>query len=173
MIPVRVNPSTQSLHTVGRLLMAGLLVVPFFSVPAASGAEEGDQDRPHVRMVEGKAITIELVPMPKRFQDPDRMPLELFTASPDSHFWCGPIIPNPHSWLTLSVIFDERTDFQVLFETAAGDSTEVLDFVDVTPAFYRVTPSRYQGSGSEFCVLRFRHQGAEMGEFRYKCADIR
>ena len=117
---------------------------------------------------EGEHVTIELVPMPKKYQNSSRGLLDLFAASPDSMFWYGPVKPNVHSWLGPSVICRDTTDFAIDICREAGDQLETLVFARVVPAFYRLGFREGNSSEPGFYTLRFRHADVVVYEARFK-----
>jgi hypothetical protein len=123
------------------------------------------------RVVEGRSISFELKAMPEKYQGEGRIPLELFTVSPDSNFWCGPNRPHPYSWLTTNVFCRQHIDFQILFCTAEGDSIEVLDFEGVEPAAYRVEVGDINRPQPGLYMLKFRYQGTVVEEFLVHILD--
>jgi hypothetical protein len=139
-------------------IMAGILAIAGAMAPAQAGGASW--------IVKGESVTIELVRMPKQFQDGPWI-LDLFAASADSSFWCGPIKPNPHSWLTLSVICRDTTDFQIEYATAAGDEIEMLEFRDVAPLFCRVDVRPAGHPAPDRGIIRFIHAGEIVHESRF------
>ena len=124
-------------------------------------------------VVEGKSVTVELAAMPDNYQIEGGYALELFTASADSSFWCGPNKPHPFSNLTLSVICRKRTEFQVLFCSAEGDTIEVLEFVGVEPATYRVNVGKENRPEAGQYILGFRYHGVVVDEFKIQVMNPR
>ena len=116
-----------------------------------------------VYRVASDSVTLELVRMPEKYQDGPWI-LELFAASADSSFWCGPIKPNIHSWLSLSVICRDTTAFRIEYSTDAADEFATLAFEGVVPGFWRVGvyPARRPGTG--LVSLRFIHSGRVVHE---------
>jgi hypothetical protein len=113
----------------------------------------------------GDSVTIVLSPMPDKYQGGFWVQ-DLFAASADSTFWCGPIKPNIHSWLTLSVICRDTTDFRIEFGKEAGSDFESLEFKDVAPGFYRVDAHPSSHPGSDPRVIRFIYAGGVVHESR-------
>ena len=160
---------------VTKAVVCGLLLTLCLGVSAATPAAEGiapaaEADR-LCRAVEGNSLTVELVAMPEKYQIEGALPLELFEASSDSNFWWGPTGPNPYSWLTTSVVFLERAEFQIVFCTAEGDSIESLDFGSVEPAVYRVDLDEDNRLDAGRYMLRYRYNGAVVREFRIEVVD--
>jgi hypothetical protein len=164
------KPSEKFLNRGRRALVLGLLLSQVLSASGEAAAGDGSTpaaalNRPS-RAVEGSILEIVLEPMPEKYQSAGGMPMELFTASPDSIFWCGPNKPNPYSWLSRAVILRKRADFQIQLCTAAGDSIEVLDFVGVLPAVYHVNLSETKRPNSGIYILRFLYNGMVVRESR-------
>ena len=118
--------------------------------------------RSHV--ARGNSITLELKPMPEKYQIESGQILDLFTASADSSFWCGPNSPHPYSWLSSSIICRAQTEFEILFCTAEGDSIEALAFVDIAPGTYRVNVGQVNRPEDGIYLWRFLHRGAVVHE---------
>lgn len=116
------------------------------------------------RSAQGETVSIDLIPMPDRYHDDIWQILDLFAASPDSSFWCGPNKPNPHSWLGPSVICREDVDFQIDVLLGAEEKIETLEFNGVRSGFYRLS-SGCSGA-KKLCTLRFRQSGAVVNEFK-------
>ena len=125
------------------------------------------------RTVAGDSVTITLTPMPEDVPIMDSIVLGLFTASADSALLCGPTRPNPHSWLSSSVICRSRVDFQIVFCTAGGDSIEALEFEAVEPGAYRIGWGDAPASRPGSFTLRFRYAGEVVHEHRIRIPEPR
>jgi hypothetical protein len=119
------------------------------------------------RSVEGEFVIVELIPMPEKYQDKVWQILDVFAASPDSTFWCGPVRPNIHSWLSISVVCCDTTDFQVNYCSEAGDEIESLEFKDVEPSFYRINAENTNSTEPGLHMLQFRQSGVVVHEGKY------
>ena len=171
------NPTLYSRNLAGHFLnvvslSAFLLGFAALDLAAENVISTTGMDR-NIQVVEGNSVTVELVAMPEKYQIEIGYALGLFTASEDSCFWCGPNKPHPYSWLTTSVICRKRTKFQVLFFTAKGDTLDVLDFVDVEPATYRVNIGQGRRPEPGFYILGYRYNGAVVDEFKIHIREPR
>lgn len=143
------------------------LMLPLLLLLAAAGApRRSATDSVPAPTATGDRVTITLEPMPRKYQDRTGSLLDLFAASADSVFWCGPNRPNPHSWLSPSVICRERTDFGVDFCAESGELVEALEFASVGPGFYRVSLSFGDDDRPRpgVYLLRFRHRDSTVFE---------
>jgi hypothetical protein len=116
--------------------------------------------------VRGDSATIALEPMPPQHRAESGSLLALFAASPDSSFWCGPVRPHPHSWLSPSVIVRDTVDFRIDLGTDEGIVIESFAFLDVAPGFYRVGIERGDDFGRGVVLLRYSYEQAVVHECR-------
>lgn len=153
------------------LACCGLSAFP--SAAAAENEIAQDMARSPVRRVEGPPLLVELVPMPARYQILGGELLDLFTTSADSVFRVGPSRPNPHSWLSPSVICGDLCSFQVVFGTEKGAPIDTLDFVGVKPATYRVQVGDSPRPDPGIYIFRYLYGGEVIDEFKIDIRDPR
>ena len=88
-------------------------------------------------------------------------------------FWCGPNRPNPHSWLSRSVVCRAPVDFRIEFLDAQGDSLETLAFAGVPPGSYRLRLREQSRTQPGVYTLRYIYAGAVVDRSKVKIDEPR
>jgi hypothetical protein len=162
-----------SLCALSIALVVGL-VLGAVAVPLAGEDDiAGKMSARRVRLAESDSITIMLEPMPPKYQISGGSTLDLFSASADSVFWCGPRVPNPHSWLSRSIICRTVCDFDIVICTANGAVIDTVQFRSVESATYRIRVSESNRPVPGIYGFRFIYRGEVVDDFRIDIQDPR
>ena len=161
----------------GRAPILWLLAILAIGAPAVAAVHEAPPVHPAAPganpAANGAFFLVELVPMTGKYVLDGTEVLQLFTASADSAFWCGPNRPNPHSWLSRSVVCRAPVDFRIEFLDAQGDSLETLAFAGVPPGSYRLRLREQSRTAPGIYTLRYIYAGAVVDRSKVKIDEPR
>lgn len=150
------------------VVVATFLSLLFFAIAGSATVKEDstvEMASLPVRLAEGDSVSVVLTPMPSKHQLVGGPIFDLFSASSDSVLWCGPVRPNPHSWLSLSVVIRSVCDFDVVYLPVGSATVDTVYFGSVEPATYRVRVDFKNGPGPREYGLQFLYHEEVVHEF--------